>query len=243
MPLLYSARDRASFYLVSSSKLLNDDPRFLLLDQHYCLLTFESWLIVRDWDCCETIKILRPSRLASTDVGKVIKEIWNSKLSTDNKKLLVNRLIGNLLKRTNESIDTKLFQDCDEANAYAHPLGIHPLHMNLGEKTVYFVSQMTQKDYVDGFYPIGHIVLDAQRRALYKRAVQVDRQILGVNTDCIYFLGTEPVIEKDHSAAGIGNWSVQCPDSMPSNDPFQKQRNVALLGLLATCSSNPWFSQ
>ena len=93
--LMATERDRWSFYLVQViGVLLPDDPRFILLDQEYCLLSWDSWVEVRDWEMVATIGRLRPSRIVPMRLRSTIDAMWASALPVRLKKFLVNKQIG-----------------------------------------------------------------------------------------------------------------------------------------------------
>ena len=69
--------------------------------------------------------------------------------------------------------------------------------------------------------PIHYAVLDAQRRVLYEKAVEVGLPVLGVKTDCLFFAGHDPA--KDVAklgtfvAAGIRSWPRTTPPNRTMN--------------------------
>jgi hypothetical protein len=74
--------------------LFSDDPKYLVLDQEYCLVTFDTWVLCRDWDCCVTLGVIKPFNLIKTNIHSVIKSMWSSTLPTHLKKFLPNKHVG-----------------------------------------------------------------------------------------------------------------------------------------------------
>ena len=233
--LLTSPSERHGFYLVQVTNSLSpDEPEFLLLDQEYCLLTFENWLLVRDWPFVKTIGILRPSKLVEVDLAKPIADLWhspgptfgtNESLEQDTlpvalKKFLVNKTIGTCGKQSNKKSSTYIFKDRSEAEHYKKiTKGEVIAYVLDGDKQLYFLTDERKARLKEGFYFTLHIVYNKQRKALYSIATlpqNKGRTIMAVKTDAIWFKGfTEgSEVAKDNSFAGIGKYEVS------KNEPY-----------------------
>lgn len=230
LPLLYGERDKHAFYLVHKTGVLfKEDPKMLLLDQEYNLLTFDTWLTVRDWDCCETLGVIKPSKLVPVAVGNVIDDLWaDPLLPVPLKKFLVNKHVGLCGKRYNKKHDTLIFTDNSEAMHYYEQLGgkEHAEHVCdiVGGRKLYFVTRNRQALLKDGFFPIQHIVYDKQRMALYERAVAVGKPVVAAKVDCLWFEGFDKgaLVLKDNSAKAMGSWSVLKSDGHPIKGMYDK---------------------
>lgn len=230
---LHSERERHSFYLVMrSGTLFEDDPKHLILDQPYCLLTFGTWLLCRDWDCCHTLAIIKPFNLVKTDIVKVIKAMWDSALPTHLKKFLPNKHVGICGKSDNRSSKTLLFTSAVEANNYRERTEDASMMVRrLGKHTYHFVTQEWRTPLSDGFMPIHYAVLDAQRRVLYEKAVEVGLPVLGVKTDCLFFAGHDPAkdVPKVGTFEAIGSWHTELAKEHPTKPHFERQINESWL--------------
>jgi hypothetical protein len=229
-PLLYSERDKHAFYLVQRvGEPAKNNLQKLLLDQEYNLLTFDTWLIVRDWDCCTTLGVIKPSKIVPVAVGKAIDDLWADKLlPVPLKKFLANKHVGLCGKRFNKKHDTLIFTDNDEAMHYYEQLGgkEHAEHFVdvVGGRKLYFVTRNRQTLLKDGFFPIQHIVYDKQRMALYHRALAVGKPVIAAKVDCLWFEGFDEkaLVPKNNSAKGIGTWSVLKSDGHPVKELLDK---------------------
>ena len=230
LPLLYGERDRHAFYLVQRIGVLSkDNPKMLLLDQEFNLLTFDSWIAVRDWDCCDTLGVIKPSKLVPVAVGKAVDDIWaDPLLPVPLKKFLVNKHVGLCGKRFNKKNDTLIFTDNNEAMHYYEQLGgkKHAEHFCdiVGGRKLYFVTRNRQTPLKDGFFPIQHIVYEKQRMALYERAVAVGKPVVAAKVDCLWFEGFDEaaLVRKDNSVKGMGSWAVLKSDGHPVKEMFDK---------------------
>ena len=229
-PLLFTEREKNAFYLVlKTGTLFKDDPRTLLLDQEYNLLTFDTWLAVRNWDCCVTLGLIKPSKIVPVAVGKTVDNLWaDPSLPVPLKKFLVNKHVGLCGKRFNKKHDTLIFTDNDEAMHYFQQLGGKE-HADyyadmIGERKLYFVTRNRETPLKDGFFPIQHIVYDKQRMALYKRAVAVGKPVVAAKVDCLWFEGFDEalLVRKDNSVKGMGSWAVLKSDGHPVKDLLDK---------------------
>jgi hypothetical protein len=232
-PFLFSERERHAFYLVQrTGVLLKDDPKLLLLDQDYNLVSFQTWLVVRDWDWCSTLGVIKPSKLVPVDVGKVIDDLWaDTLLPVALKKFLGNKHVGLCGKRFNKKNDTLIFTDNDEAQHYFKQLGGKKHGAEyfpdvIGGRKLHFVTRSRQTPLADGFYPIQHLIYDQQRMALYKRAVDVGRPVIAVKVDCLWFKGfkAQTLVPKDNSAKGMGSWAVLKSDGHPVKEFLDKSK-------------------
>lgn len=229
LPFLFSVQEQHSFYLVQRiGTLFKDNPQMLLLDQEYNLLTFETWLIVRDWDVCNTIGIIKPSKLIDIAIDKAIDNLWADKLPVALKKFLVNKHVGICGKRFNKKHDTLIFTDNSEATHYFEQLGgsecANKFVDIVGGRKLYFVERHRQSPLKDGFFPIQHIIYDKQRLALYNRAVLVGKPVVSAKVDCLWFKGFDEtlLVPKDNSAAGMGSWSILKSEEHPVKELSDK---------------------
>lgn len=223
----HSERDRHSFYLVMrSGTLFQDDPKHLILDQPYCLLTFDTWLLCRDWECCHTLGVIKPFHLVKTDIVKVIKAMWDSELPTHLKKFLPNKHVGICGKSDNRRSKTLLFTSAVEANNYKERTADASMMVQqLGKHTYHFVTQEWRTPLGEGFMPIHYAILDAQRRVLYEKAVEVGLPVLGVKTDCLFFAGHDPAkdVPKMSTFEAIGSWHTELAKEHPTKPHFERQ--------------------
>ena len=221
-----SERDRYSFYLVMRmGTLFPDDPRHLILDKQYCLLTFDTWLLCRDWPVCHTLAVIKPFNLIKTNIKKVVKDMWTSTLPTGLKKFLPNKHVGICGKSDNRKSNTLLFQSASEAKDFMERMDDASLLVQqLGKNTYYFVTQEWRTPLGEGFMPTHHFVLDAQRRVLFEKAVEVGLPVLGVKTDCLYFKGHDPALDvaKKSTFAAIGSWHVEKAADHPVKEAFER---------------------
>ena len=240
--LLSSPAERHAFYLVQCMNYIDPfSKQFLLLDQEFCLLTYENWLIVRDWPSVKTIGILRPSQLVEVDLASPIAAMWCPSpdlRSTEDyeasfipvalKKFLVNKAIGMCGKKFNKKSSTMLFKDKAEADKYAEIISgeISAGFLTAG-KVLYIVSDERKVRLCDGFYFTQHIVYNKQRKALYDIASlpqTKDKQIMAVKTDAIWFRGiTEDQVPKDNSFSGIGSYEITHNKKFHVSPPTIKQ--------------------
>ena len=245
--LLATEVDRNSFYLVQVTSLIEpSDPRFLLLDQEFCLMAYDNWLIVRDWPMVVTLGVLRPSTLVPVSLDIAIAKIWqvpNETLPVPLKKFLVNKAVGFCGKQKNQKNTTFLFTDIDEATKYQHLLsGTLIADLLPDGRRLYFVSDKREAILRDGFYFTQFIVYNKQRKALYDIAnlpANVGKPVLAVKTDCIWFPGfTEgSEVPKDDSFEGIGRYEVKKDLPYKIGDPvikvFQVVNEPAASGITA----------
>jgi hypothetical protein len=218
---MFSERDRYSLYLVGLTLPFSpDDPKHLILDQPFCLVTFDTWLLCRDWEGCITRGVIKPFNLAVTKVEGAIKALWSSSLHVDLKKFLPNKHVGICGRSENRRSNTLLFQSAAEARSYAARMeGATILSQLLGKNTYHFVTQEWRTPLSEGFMPIHHAVLDAQRRVLYKKAIEVGQPVLAVKTDCLFFKGHDPALDvpKRGNYGSIGTWCVEKAKEWPTN--------------------------
>ena len=224
----HSVRDRLSFYLVLNTLRDTSDPRHLLLDQQYCLLTYDTWLICREWSC--TLAVIRPSVVVPVNPAAAIHNLWeDGALDRNLKKFLVNSEIGKCGKRYNTKSHALLFQDASEARHYQDSIGGERFLRRLGEHSYHIVTRSRQTALCDGFYPLQHMIYDMQRLALYKKALEVGKPVLAVKTDCLWFMGHDAEVPKDRSYSGIGGWEVahdapRMPDGLRDKLVFDEIR-------------------
>ena len=226
-------RDRHAFYLVQRvGTLFPDDPRFLLLDQDYNLLTFETWLIVRDWPCSSTLAVLRPFNLVKTGLRSIVKSLWGSALTPHVKKFLANKHVGITGKLFNTRSDTLTFTSKPEAVRVAEEIGGQLVTQTFQGVEFHFVTRRWETALKEGFYPAHLRVLDGQRRVLYEKAVEVGKPILAVDTDCLYYAGHEPELDtpKRNSFEGVGTWERKLAEGVKfCAPPFQRTFTEARL--------------
>jgi hypothetical protein len=205
-------RDRLAFYLVLNTDLAEidiSDPRHLLLDQRYCLLTYDTWLICRDWSCCRTLAIIKPSTIVPVNPAAAIHNLWEDEaLDRTLKKFLVNSEIGKVGKRFNTKSHALLFEDASEAHHYRDSIGGECFQRRLNGHDFRIVTRSRRAALCDGFYPVQLMIYDMQRLALYNKAIEVGRPVLAVKTDCLWFKGHDVEVPKDRSYGGIGSWEV-----------------------------------
>ena len=191
-----------------------DSIEFLLLDNDCCFVTAETARICAAWRGVVIESFVEPSRLVSAEPAhSAICGIYSSTLPVALKKFLVNKVVGLLGRLFSARGWTQLFTNKGEAFHFkaAHP-GSQLMKRNVGEDrdcSLYFVHKEERVDLVDGFFPIHHAVSDFVRIQLYKRAREVGRPLVAVNTDALWFAGAEVAVPKEHTLCGIGKWGVR----------------------------------
>lgn len=225
----FSERDSYGFYLVHRCGMLfAEDPRYLLLDQEYCLITFQTWLHVRDWSCCATLGRILPFSLIKTNIRKITFDMWKSDLPVDIKKFIPNKHWGCCGKKENVRSDTLTFTSYSEACAKKRDMGddaARIVALMLGDKKYYFLTREWKSSLSEGFMPIHHAVLDGQRRVLYEKAVEIGKPVLAVKTDCLFYKGHNiaEFSSKRNSFDSIGTWHVykeNNDEKVPTNPPY-----------------------
>lgn len=219
-------RERHGFYLVMvTGTIFPDDPRFLLLDQEYCLVTFDTWAIVREWPCVATLGRILPFHLAKTGIAKITRSLWTSSLSADLKKFIPNKNVGVCGKTDNVRSDTITFTNLAEAKAKAAEFGEEVTWRVLGDTKFYFVTREWNTPLAEGYFPIHHAVLDAQRRVLYEKALEMGGRIVGVDTDCLFFEGHNPAqdVPKRNTYDAIGSWASYKGEMRYKKPPFARK--------------------
>ena len=159
-----------------------------------------------------TIKgFLRPSRLVKNSSRGVFDRLYQSGLSNDEKKFIMNSVIGMTGKRKNTRVESEILFDAPEAEYYRDTYGgtvmkydvdrplLDPDRMNAelageiidsGEK-YYLWSNKQEKELIDGFFLIQMFVYDAAMFKVYELAKEVQQEVnilpSYVKVDCLLY--------------------------------------------------------
>jgi hypothetical protein len=179
--------------------------------------------------CNVQYKILfqrKPFKIEEVDYKTPVLEVFQSKLPTDMKKIIVNKLTGMLELKFNKGHVSKLFTDADEAESYkvkyngkVLPIVINS-HEELTSKTYgYMVNIHEQKQLIQGLCPIKDIIYLRQKVKmyhLYNKLIKLGVDVLGVRTDCFLFTTGEKKIKKTFKLTKeIGDYKIEYNKYVP----------------------------
>ena len=155
----------------------------------------------------------RPSKLIKSNSNKYISDLYNSTLSKDEKKFIINKNLGLIEKKKNERAITKVFYKRQEAEYYQIKYGGY-IYTVQEEKT-HTEEELTQEEIDEGiilktsynsartvyllvntikkiqknlFDPIKDLIYDIQLLELwklYKKAIENNIKVFGIKTDCL----------------------------------------------------------
>jgi hypothetical protein len=239
-------RDKHAFYLVKRLAPIDLlDPLHILLDQPYNLLTYDTWRTdVGGTPLCnlpivETVGVLKPSLVVPFDCTGVMDKLWlDPRMERNDKKQLVNTHVGLLGKRKKNRSHTYYYTDKLVRDEKARQLGygVSTFTKQLGDLKLYFLRQSSSSEMRNGFYPIHHMVKDADRRSAYRRLLLVGKPLVGIKTDALFFAsdGTESTA-KDTSFAARGQYSIKLVDDAPHSLPPRCRLRVCAFSAECTC--------
>jgi hypothetical protein len=143
----------------------------------------------------EIVSFLRPSNLIKNNIRSQIQKLYESSLTTEHKKFIMNKNIGLLGRKKNSReinyITTskeeafKLFDNL-EYNDDVSKLKVHPIKIN--EKEIWVSCYGNQTELTDGFLLISEAIYDIQRIKMFELAMKYKKlDLVAMNTDCLYF--------------------------------------------------------
>jgi len=162
------------------------------------------------------INYCRPSKIVNNNTSSIIKKIYDSNLTTDEKKLIVNVNTGRIEKLSNKTEKTKLFLSLEEAKHYRKKFGGHIFTVKdkklveaEANQKLYYLIKKKKEPLQDGFYPIKLLIYDTMRLKLLQMCYDLLKnniKIYGINTDAIFVSNTyKPISNIDkNSFEGIG---------------------------------------
>jgi len=194
--------------------------------------------------------VLRPARVAPTNIGEVIRRLYASPLACGHRKFLVNKLVGLCGKKYNSKSNTRLFTSPSEAWDWAGSAGAARKRLlPVGEGLNYhLMCQFRQRDLDCGFLPIQASIYAMMRVKLHEMALAVKQVPVAVRTDCLYFAAQPAGIphattinKRSVDALGSFSWEAKPAKDMPSKpvairephsapvwEPRKKQRDISI---------------
>lgn len=195
------------------------------------------------------IKILqerKPYKIEEVNFKTAVNELYKKQISTEQKKMIVNKLTGMLELKYNKAHITKVFEDITEAECYKIKYGGKMLpvsvynenftdikeddtYINLINQNVdcpyYLVNVFNKETLTNGLYPIKDIIYLQQRVELYRmyeKLVNNKIPVYGFKTDSIYTDRSISITHKKIITSNfnlnneIGNYRIENNKFLPS---------------------------
>lgn len=132
-----------------------------------------------------------------------IKKVYDDeKLTQEQKKFIVNKIIGCLNIQNNKLSKTNIFKTLKEANTHNNILekqGIKGIISQFKDysglnnlcsyEPLYIISQVDKKHTITNYTPIYNLILTLQKIRIIKNIQELERnnvKVLGIKTDCLY---------------------------------------------------------
>lgn len=152
----------------------------------------------------EIIRYVRPSRLAENHIPAIMRELWESDLNGELKKVISNSMSGTLGMDHGSSFYSRAFFDEREASHYMgfmkksnteyirYDFGMYGNHIQTGRERAFDVITLIQNDrsyYHSGFLPVYHMLIDTADQIMYNLQNDIESEglrLIGRHTDNIY---------------------------------------------------------
>ena len=205
-----------TYYII---EILEDVPKeYLILFTEKFTRTFG--FVLKDIQLKYKIHYYRkPLNIVDVNFKSPVDEVYsNNKLSTQLKKDIVNRTIGQLGKKYNKAHITRFYKEFNHANFYKIKYfgKLFPIEINEDENKLpfaYGVNVFREERLVNGFCAINDIIKVKQNLKLSKLCRQMEDlniNVLGVRTDCLIHDTTDLIIESNFEVNNkIGCYKIE----------------------------------
>ena len=147
--------------------------------------------------------------IPNNEIPKAIDKVKDSGLETVDWKFILNKTIGLTGKKYNQGKLSYLFDNLDEANTLSASSECFPKEIiiknedsELIKKYYYSEIQGEKLQLENGFYLIQALIYDTIRTdltVLANKLEELDCEVIGVRTDCLYFHGDESNVSNNFS--------------------------------------------
>jgi hypothetical protein len=136
------------------------------------------------------ISYIKPYKIVDNNIKHHIEKIYNSEMTTEEKKFIINKLIGLIGKRYNKKEYTTIYEDKKQAYMSMKKQGGQIITLHYDSKfSLYLHIIRHKRELIDGYYPIQLYIYDTARLRLNKLTnllIDSGNKILGWRTDCAY---------------------------------------------------------
>ena len=220
----HSALEACTFYFVRSKAGTTDPAVLCYFDKKYVIVTGFT-LQHMPKKLYKILYMARPHNIRPNRSKDVIKSIYESDLDDDERKNIVNQIIGMACRTDRKKESSVLFTDGGEAAEFKEKQGGELICVESDDKKpYYFVTIKAKKQMVEGFYPIQFMIYDLMRYKMYElcKKLQVKNiDIIGIATDAIFIEDTEnkaaDLISTKKGFKSIGSYRFEAGASVPDN--------------------------